>query len=81
MLGLSSHDLSAMRELLGMPNKVLFAAQRGGGLYMNIPAPEPLARFPGSPALSIPGRGLLFGELGAACCVCSQRLTQYIVIL
>jgi Oxidoreductase family, NAD-binding Rossmann fold len=34
MLGLSSHDLSAMRELLGMPNKVLFAAQRGGGLYM-----------------------------------------------
>jgi predicted dehydrogenase len=35
MLGLSSHDLSAMRELLGMPNKVLFAAQRGGGLYMS----------------------------------------------
>jgi predicted dehydrogenase len=34
MLGLSSHDLSAMRELLGMPNKVLFAAQRGGGLYL-----------------------------------------------
>ena len=34
MLGLSSHDLSAMRELLGVPNKVLFAAQRGGGLYM-----------------------------------------------
>jgi predicted dehydrogenase len=31
---LSSHDLSAMRELLGVPNKVLFAAQRGGGLYM-----------------------------------------------
>jgi hypothetical protein len=30
MLGLSSHDLSAMRELLGLPNKVLFAAQRGG---------------------------------------------------
>jgi predicted dehydrogenase len=34
MLGLSSHDLSAMRELLGMPNKVIFAAQRGGGLYL-----------------------------------------------
>ena len=34
MLGLSSHDLSAMRELLGMPNKVLFAAQRGGGMYL-----------------------------------------------
>jgi predicted dehydrogenase len=34
MLGLSSHDLSAMRELLGVPNKVLFAAQRSGGLYM-----------------------------------------------
>src|SRR5260370_21325245 len=31
MLGLSSHDLSAMRELLGMPSKVLFAAQRGNG--------------------------------------------------
>ena len=34
MLGLSSHDLSAMRELLGMPNKVLFAAQRDGGMYL-----------------------------------------------
>jgi predicted dehydrogenase len=34
MLGLSSHDLSAMRELLGVPNKVLFAAQRGGGRYL-----------------------------------------------
>jgi hypothetical protein len=34
MLGLSSHGLSAMRELLGMPHKVLFAAQRGGGLYL-----------------------------------------------
>ena len=29
MLGLSSHDLSAMRELLGMPKGVLFAARRG----------------------------------------------------
>jgi predicted dehydrogenase len=34
MLGLSSHDLSAMRELLGLPNKVLFAAQRGDGMYL-----------------------------------------------
>ena len=34
MLGLSSHDLSAMRELLGKPKKVLFAAQRDSGLYM-----------------------------------------------
>jgi predicted dehydrogenase len=34
MLGLSSHDLSAMRELLGMPSKVLFAAQRDNGLYI-----------------------------------------------
>lgn len=28
MLGLSSHDISAMRELLGMPQRVLYAAQR-----------------------------------------------------
>jgi predicted dehydrogenase len=34
MLGLSSHDLSAMRELIGMPDKVLFAAQRAGGHYL-----------------------------------------------
>jgi predicted dehydrogenase len=34
MLGLSSHDLSAMRELLGMPSRVLFAAQRSGGRYL-----------------------------------------------
>ena len=33
MLGLSSHDLSAMRELLGMPKRVLHATQRGG-LYL-----------------------------------------------
>ena len=33
MLGLSSHDLSAMRELLGMPPRVLHATQRGG-LYL-----------------------------------------------
>jgi predicted dehydrogenase len=34
MLGLSSHDLSAMRELLGMPKRVLFAAHRAGGRYL-----------------------------------------------
>ena len=34
MLGLSSHDLSAMRELLGMPKRVLYAAQRSAGLYL-----------------------------------------------
>jgi predicted dehydrogenase len=31
LLGLSSHDVSAMRELLGRPEKVLYAAQRHGG--------------------------------------------------
>jgi predicted dehydrogenase len=30
MLGLSTHDLSAMRELLGMPQGVLYTAQRYG---------------------------------------------------
>jgi predicted dehydrogenase len=35
LLGLSSHDLSAMRELLGMPQGVLYAAQRQGGLYLS----------------------------------------------
>jgi predicted dehydrogenase len=35
LLGLSSHDLSAMRELLGRPNKVLYAGQRSGGRYMS----------------------------------------------
>jgi predicted dehydrogenase len=34
MLGLSSHDLSAMREMLGMPKKVLFAAHRADGRYL-----------------------------------------------
>ena len=33
MLGLSTHDLSAMREMLGMPLRVLYAAQRNGGRY------------------------------------------------
>jgi predicted dehydrogenase len=35
LLGLSSHDLSAMRELLGMPQRVLYAARRQGGLYLS----------------------------------------------
>jgi predicted dehydrogenase len=35
MLGLSSHDISAMRELLGMPQRVLYAAQRQGGRYLS----------------------------------------------
>lgn len=35
LLGLSSHDLSAMRELLGMPQRVLYAAQRKGGQYLS----------------------------------------------
>ena len=35
MLSLSSHDLSAMRELLGMPQRVLYAAQRHGGIYLS----------------------------------------------
>jgi predicted dehydrogenase len=34
MLGLSSHDISAMRELLGIPQRVLYAAQRCGGIYL-----------------------------------------------
>jgi predicted dehydrogenase len=31
LLGLSSHDISAMREMLGMPQSVLYAAARNGG--------------------------------------------------
>ena len=33
MLGLSTHDLSAMREMLGMPQRILYASQRCGGRY------------------------------------------------
>ena len=33
--GLSTHDVSAMRELLGMPEDVLYAAQRSNGLYLS----------------------------------------------
>jgi predicted dehydrogenase len=35
LLGLSSHDLSAMRELLGQPGRLLYAAQRQGGRYVS----------------------------------------------
>jgi predicted dehydrogenase len=35
LLGLSSHDISAMRELLGLPKAVLFAAQRDSGRYVS----------------------------------------------
>lgn len=31
LVGLSSHDISAMRELLGLPEAVLFVVQRNGG--------------------------------------------------
>jgi predicted dehydrogenase len=34
LLALSSHDLSAMREMLGRPKRVLHASQRQGGLYL-----------------------------------------------
>jgi len=35
LLGLASHDTSAMRELLGTPKRVLYAAQRMGGVYIS----------------------------------------------
>lgn len=35
LCGLSSHDLSAMRELLGFPKRVLAASQWNGGRFMN----------------------------------------------
>jgi predicted dehydrogenase len=35
LLGLGSHDLSAMREILGVPRGVLYAAQRTNGLYLS----------------------------------------------
>jgi predicted dehydrogenase len=34
LLSLSTHDTSAMRELLGLPKGVLYAAQRQNGMYM-----------------------------------------------
>lgn len=35
LLGLNSHDFSAMRGLLGAPKKVTHATQRGGGLFIS----------------------------------------------
>lgn len=34
LLGLSSHDISAMREIIGMPERVLTASMRLGGRYL-----------------------------------------------
>jgi predicted dehydrogenase len=34
MIGLCTHDLSAMRELIGIPKKVLYATQRHDGSYI-----------------------------------------------
>ncbi len=34
MLGLSTHDISAMREMLGMPKRVLHASQRANGRFL-----------------------------------------------
>ena len=36
LCGLSSHDISAMRELIGVPRRVVSAAQWGGGNFINI---------------------------------------------
>ncbi len=36
LCGLSSHDLSAMRELLGMPERVLGAAVSGNGRFISV---------------------------------------------
>ncbi len=35
LLGLGSHDLSALREILGVPRGVLYAAQRSDGRYIS----------------------------------------------
>lgn len=35
LLGLGSHDISAMREILGIPRGVLYAAQRSDGGYIS----------------------------------------------
>lgn len=34
--GLATHDLSAMRELFGMPQKVLHATRSNGGRFMTV---------------------------------------------
>lgn len=36
LLGLSSHDTSAMRELIGMPKRVLHATMRKHGMFMTV---------------------------------------------
>ncbi|MGI8483199.1 MAG: Gfo/Idh/MocA family protein, partial [Thermomicrobiales bacterium] len=36
LCGLSSHDLSAMRELIGMPERVLSASSWNGGSYLHV---------------------------------------------
>ena len=36
LAGLSSHDLSAMRDLIGVPERVLFASQWRGGNYLHV---------------------------------------------
>ncbi len=36
LCGLSSHDLSAMRELIGMPERVISASQWKGGSYLHV---------------------------------------------
>ena len=36
LCGLSSHDVSAMRELIGLPRRVVSAAQWGGGSFLNV---------------------------------------------
>lgn len=35
LLGLGSHDISAMRDMFGVPHRVLFAAERCNGLYLS----------------------------------------------
>lgn len=35
LLGLGSHDISAMREILGVPRGILYAAQRNEGRYIS----------------------------------------------
>jgi predicted dehydrogenase len=36
LCGLNSHDLSAMRELIGMPQRVIAATQWNGGSYLHV---------------------------------------------
>lgn len=34
--GLASHDMSAMREMIGMPQKVLCATRSNDGMFMTV---------------------------------------------